>query len=197
MRLSNCVALKILSFTILVVSAGACGGPPTASPPAEEPNRGGDFVGVDLAAPGGKPTGEVPERVWWKMDANVEALGLDAGQLAQIEDIDTRFFAELTQLRREERRAYARFLSAVRVNQPGGGQIERSSKAFSDCRARRQDLLIRRVTELRQVVTLEQWSQLKSVAPAVLQIGLFHPFASSEPLKITDEWPPDSDASGS
>ncbi len=193
MKLSNHLLLKhrVLRVSVLICLAllTACG----ERAPKIEPAGETDLIAKqDKSANSGPefgPLGEVPDQVWWKDGSNIEVLGLNPEQLEHIKAIDSRYFGERVQLRRQERRAYTRFIGALRANNPGGEQIEKSSEAFLDCRASRQELLVWRLTELRQVLTLEQWTELKNVAPAVMQIGVFQPVGSSEPVFISAEEP--------
>jgi hypothetical protein len=194
--MSNRAVYRFLPVVFCLAVAAACDGRIPESPQSADADQPRKTRRLERERPRESGVGRVPEQVWWKDANKVESMELDRDQLDRIEVVDSSFFQQLAVQRRDERHAYSRLLNALRANRPGGEQIEHSSEAFVECRGRRQELLVWRLKELRQILTLEQWSRLKEVAPSVMRIGQFQPFGSSEPVLISQDFAAENDRSG-
>ncbi len=180
------------AFMIVLFPLGCGSSPPPSSAAQTVPAESKESVeGVERnigAVPSKRPA--VPRKVWWKNSSTIESMKLTPDQLEKIETIDLKYFEEIRRLRRNERIAVAKLLSALRENEPNKPHIEHSSARFIEIRTNRERVMIDRLIQLRKILTLEQWSQLKELAPVVLQIGSFRAIGEgSSPVFISTRNP--------
>lgn len=153
----------------VVLSLCAC----SPSPPADSPAA---------------PPKVADTQLWWRNAETVSSLSLSDEQLAALDAAFAERSRQAGEIRRSERQTYVQLLRALRTAGENPEGVEEAREALESLAIQRHRLQVSRLVTAREVLTLEQWEQLRQTVPDALSLGAFRPFATAR-REITADFP--------
>lgn len=182
MRKDAFAVIVAVFFGLVVCSS--CSNPNQAAENTSNP-------GVDRAQESKRNTPSTP---WWKDPEITAEIDLTQEQTTRIAAVMSDVRTQAGQRAELERRATTRFHRALSQETLNPEQVDRMGTELEEVLSARYRIRIKRMREMREVLTYEQWEKLWKLAPTALQIGHVRVFRGAR-LYVTDGTPiPDTGA---
>jgi len=125
---------------------------------------------------------------WWT-DPEISAeMNLTDEQATQIDAVMAEALVQVKQRADLERRATTRFHRVLSQETLNPEQVDRMSAELEEVLSARNEIRIKRIREMRELLTQEQWEKLWQLAPKTLQVGHIRIFRGPK-VFVTDGTP--------
>jgi periplasmic protein CpxP/Spy len=151
------VVIVIAGLAVAQMGPGPCDG---AGPQAGA-RMGGQMQGPGMG-PGGPGMGRGSMGKWWTNSALVQKLGLNDTQTQKIEKIFQDHRTQLIDLRANVEKAEAVLEPLVGAEHPNEAQVTAQIDKIAQARANLEKSNAQMLLAIRQVLTVDQWKQLRS-----------------------------------
>jgi Spy/CpxP family protein refolding chaperone len=170
--------LTLFPIAICFLAAGAC------SQPAPDTEA---FAADN--GPADEATNEAHMQLWYRDEAVVADLALSDRQVESIKEIYSESGKQLTRNNLKERKAYTIFLRTLNQDPVDEKALAAAAKRFEATVAAKTRLTMTRLTNIRSVLTREQWFKLMELRPQAFRIAKINPLgrpgSGQEPVLIT------------